>query len=185
MLAVRRHDRVGVRESLVDADGHGFLTDVEVHETPDTGGAVQLHAAFLEPADAQHRLEQGKAVRGLTVRPGGGSRCVGGAGSAHADCSVLAREEASGEESAFSRVEVSPSGRPSSRARSRRRMTLPMAGVRQVLVEGDLARRHGRAQSASGEGQQFLPGCGGRVEARPQRDERLDDVPGDRIGVGR
>lgn len=67
VFAVRRHDRVVVREGLVDADGHGFLADVEVHETADAGRAVQLHAAFLEPADAQHRLQQGQTVRGLTV----------------------------------------------------------------------------------------------------------------------
>src|SRR5690606_14688519 len=102
-------------------------------EAADLRGAVQLHAPFLEPPDAEHALEQVRPVPG--VRPPGRRRTGtltplglrgppaglggrrglagtgGGAGRAHADPS---------------RVDTSPVGRPSSRARSTRRTTLPL-----------------------------------------------------------
>ena len=98
VLAVGGHDGVVGCERLHHPDGDGLLADVEVHEAADLGGAVQLDAALLEPADAQH----------LPVEPAG---VLDVEGFAHAPSS---------------RVDRSPSGRPSSRARSSRRTILPL-----------------------------------------------------------
>ena len=100
VLAVRRDDRVLRRERLHRTDRDGLLADVQVHEAADLRRAVELDALLLEPAHPQHLAQQLEAVLAVDVR-----------GRAH---------------DAGSSVEVSPSGSPSSRAFSSRRMILPL-----------------------------------------------------------
>ena len=83
---------------------------------------------------------------------------------------------------AASRVDRSPSGRPSSRAFSRRRMILPLLRLREVLVEGDGARSNGGAEPAASEPEELEAEVLARPVAGAQRHERLDDFSGDRIG---
>src|SRR5690606_1936102 len=80
------------------ADRDRLLTDVEVEEAADLALRIELGRLLLEAPDAEHLPEQVHEVLS--------------GGRAHA--------------SLPSRVEVSPSGRPSSRALSRRRMILPL-----------------------------------------------------------
>ena len=54
VVAVGREDRVVVAQVSHDADRDRLLADVQVEEPADPRGAVQLDAALLEPADAQH-----------------------------------------------------------------------------------------------------------------------------------
>jgi hypothetical protein len=105
VLAVGGHDIVRALESVDDAGGYRLLADVEVQEAADLAGAVELRRFLLHAADAQHVGEQPQREFGLE-----GHRAAGGRGD-HAPAS---------------RVEVSPSGRPSSRALSSRRMILPL-----------------------------------------------------------
>ena len=75
-----------------------------MQEAADLAGAVELRALLLEAADAQHLPQQGAHVRGVVLEA--------------ASFGVIVIP--------FSSVEVSPSGSPSSRALSRRRMILPL-----------------------------------------------------------
>ena len=81
--------------------GDGLLADVQVEKATDLAGAIELGTALFEAADADHLAEQEQAVVAGEVLVGHGQE-------------------------ALSRVERSPSGRPSSRALSRRRMILPL-----------------------------------------------------------
>ena len=82
-----------------------------------------------------------------------------------------------------SSVEVSPSGSPSSRALSNRRMILPLRVRGSVVDELDLLRRDDRAKPRTREAQQLAPQRIVRLEAVLQGDERLDDLTGDRVGL--
>ena len=54
VVSVRRHDRL-VREHLIEHPGRDrLLTYIEVDESTDPFSGVELRAALLEPADAQH-----------------------------------------------------------------------------------------------------------------------------------
>ena len=75
---------------------------------------------------------------------------------------------------------------PAGRARapcSSRRMILPLRVLRQVGAEVDLLRRHGRAEPLPRVAQQLPAQRVGRLEAGLQRDERLDDLAGHRVGL--
>src|SRR4029079_422460 len=66
VLAVGRHQVVGVAERLGGADDRGLLADAEGEEAADLRLRVHLARALLETADEQHLLEDGEA--GLLVR---------------------------------------------------------------------------------------------------------------------
>src|SRR5512138_1351769 len=115
VLSIGGDDVVLGRERRHGARRHGFLPNVEVQEAADLARAVELGALLLQPPDAQHVGEQpdrklarerNRARRGRRR----GMKLANG-NLAHAG---------------LSSVEVSPSGRPSSRALSRRRMILPL-----------------------------------------------------------
>ena len=120
-------------------------------------GAVQLDAALLEAADPQHRAQQ------LDAR------------SRSADRRLVGHDGRSS-------VDRSPSGRPSSRAFSRRRMILPLRVLGRSSAKLDLARGHGGAQPLAGEPHELPPQLVGRLRARVQRHEGLDDLAGDLVG---
>ena len=102
VLAIGGHDRVVRRETLQRADGHGLLADVEVQEAADLALAVLLRARLLEAPDAHHPAQEPQRV-----------------------VAVAWREERV-RRHGLSSVEVSPSGSPSSRARSSRRRIFPL-----------------------------------------------------------
>ena len=54
VLAIGRHHGVGGRERLHDADRVRLLADIKMKEAADLRGRIELDAAFLEAADAQH-----------------------------------------------------------------------------------------------------------------------------------
>ena len=83
----------------------------------------------------------------------------------------------------LSSVDVSPSGKPSSRAFSRRRMILPLRVLRQRRQEGDLLRRDRGAQPLARVAEQIHAQVVGRVVPGLQRDERLDDLADHGIGL--
>jgi hypothetical protein len=58
VLAVGSHDRVLRPEHIDHAHRARLFADPEVHEPSDGAGAVELHAAFLEAADAEHLPQQ-------------------------------------------------------------------------------------------------------------------------------
>ena len=58
VLAVRRDDGVVRAEHLHHADRDRLLAVVEMQEAADLPGAVELRAAVLELADAQHLAQQ-------------------------------------------------------------------------------------------------------------------------------
>ena len=105
VLAIGRDHRVGWRQRLHRTDGDRLLADVEMHESADLLLLIKLGAFLLEAPDAHHRAQQCQQVLAVQMR-------LWRMGVAH--------------DGASSRVERSPSGRPSSRARSRRRMILPL-----------------------------------------------------------
>ena len=84
---------------------------------------------------------------------------------------------------ALSSVETSPSGRPSSRAFSRRRMILPLRVVGTVVDELDLLRGDDGAEPHARVGEQLLLELARGLVARLQRHERLHDLAGDRVGL--
>ena len=129
VLAVGRDDRVVGLQRRHHPGGHRLLADVHVQEAADRPGAVQLHAALLEAAHEQHVAQQSHVAGRIGGHRGAPS---GSAGT--------------------SRVLRSPSARPSSRARSRRRMILPGPGLGQVVVERDLPWRDRRDPAADGHG---------------------------------
>ena len=85
--------------------------------------------------------------------------------------------------SPLSSVERSPSGRPSSRALSRRRMILPLRVCGRCVPEIDLLRRDRRPEPLAGVAEQFPAQLLARLVARLQRDERLDHLARHRIGL--
>ena len=157
VLAIGRDDGVVRAERRHHADGDRLLADVEVQEAADLARAVELGALLLEAADAQHLAQQGDARASGVV-------------AAIMRCPPASR--------------VSPSGRPSSRALSRRRMILPLRVRGSVREEVDLLRRDGGAEALAREARAARSASAslGR-EARLQRDERLHDLHGDRIGL--
>ena len=104
MLAVGRDDPVALLEHRDDADGDRLLAVIEMQEASDLLLGVELGAFVLEPANADHLLQQVEHMRARQAR------LVDGCGH----------------RSSLSSVEMSPSGRPSSRALSSRRMILPL-----------------------------------------------------------
>lgn len=84
---------------MQDADRHRFFTDVQVQKAANPAFPVQLAGTLFETADAYHVPQQIQ---------------FGLPGQRH------------GRHDGFSRADVSPSGRPNSRALSRRRMSLPL-----------------------------------------------------------
>ena len=100
VLAIGGDHRILGPDGLHDPDRDRLLAVVEVQKAPDLLRLVQLEALLLEPADADHLLEQMEIVRVVEVDLG--------------------------HRSSLSSVERSPSGSPSSRALSRRRMILPL-----------------------------------------------------------
>ncbi len=99
VLAIGRDHGVIGLQRLRHTDGDGLLADVEVHEAADLRRAVELDTRLLEAADAQHLVQQHVSMTSIDPADVHESR---------------------------SRVERSPSGSPSSRALSRRRMILPL-----------------------------------------------------------
>ena len=101
MLAIGGDDGVFCRQRTHATGGDSFLPDVEVQESPDLPRAVQLGTLLLEPPNAEHVTQERESQFAIERR----RWC----GRAHVASSV----------------EVSPSGRPSSRARNTRRAILP------------------------------------------------------------
>jgi len=55
VVAVARDDLVvALLDALLNTDGHGFLTDVQVAEAPDQAHAVQLARALFKATDEDH-----------------------------------------------------------------------------------------------------------------------------------
>src|SRR6185437_9095229 len=112
-------------QRLHDADRYGFLAVVEMHEATDFPGLVQLETFLLEPADPQHAHQQATHMR-------------------------VVKAELVGHRTSLSSVDRSPSGSPSSRALSRRRMILPLRvrgrpGVKSISFGATVAPRRLRA----------------------------------------
>ena len=107
MLAVGRDDCVRWGQCRQRTDGDRLLADPQVEEAADLAGAVALRAGLLEAPDPQHRpiVVEERGPRGLCC-PCQGDRVGHGVAS--------------------SKVERSPSGSPSSRALSNRRMIFPL-----------------------------------------------------------
>ena len=82
-----------------------------------------------------------------------------------------------------SSVETSPSGRPSSRARSRRRTILPLSGSSgsRRRTRPRAARPPRRAVRGRGRAARARSASSASTAGR-ERHERLDDLPGDRVG---
>ncbi len=106
------HGVIG-REGLHHADGARLLADAEVEEAADRRLAVELDAALLEATDPQHLAQQ---VEGVVLLGRASLRRV----------ALADRRSRSPRHCCASSVEVSPSGMPSSRALSSRRMILPL-----------------------------------------------------------
>src|ERR1019366_7430192 len=96
VLAVSGEDGVLTRKLGHYAARDRLLADVQVQEAADLAGAVDLRAFFLESANARHLPQVAERPFPVDVHD------------------------------ADSSVDVSPSGRPSSRALRRRRMILPL-----------------------------------------------------------
>ncbi len=67
MFAVSGHHGVVGAQRLHQTRRDGFFADVEVHESADFRGAVELDAALFEAADPQHLPQQFGAVLGLSA----------------------------------------------------------------------------------------------------------------------
>ncbi len=65
VFAVGGHHGVVGAQRLQQPDRDGFLADVEVHESADLRGAVELDAALLETSDPHHLPQQLGALLGL------------------------------------------------------------------------------------------------------------------------
>src|SRR6516164_1226589 len=104
VIAVGGNDPVALLEHRNDADSDCFLPIIKVQESPDLLLSIEFGAFILEAADADHLLQKIERV------PPRQSRLVSNYGH----------------RSSLSSVEMSPSGRPSSRALSSRRMILPL-----------------------------------------------------------
>ena len=154
MLAVRRDHRVLGAERGEHAGRDRLLADVEVEEAADLLCRVVLGAALLEPPDRGSSAPQ---------QPRAPRRASG----------VTARPRAS---------TVSPSGRPSSRARNSRRMILPLRVRGRSGDERDLARRD-RGPEVLARDARALRRAAPRWPRYPglSDDERLDDLAGDRV----
>src|ERR1035441_6601025 len=100
VLAVGRDDRVIWPERLHRADCDRLLADVQVHETADLRRAVELDALLLKAANQEHLPKQVESVLAIDGRLG-----PHGSGSS---------------------VEMSPSGKATSRALSQRGTILPL-----------------------------------------------------------
>ena len=96
VLAIRGNDVVVGGQRLHHADADRFFTAVEMEKAANLLGAVRFGTLIFETPDQEHAAQLGE--------------------------SVFAR----GAHGSVSRVETSPSGRPSSRALSKRRMILPL-----------------------------------------------------------
>src|ERR1039457_3028372 len=104
VLAIGRDDPITLFQRRDDAHRDRLLAIVKMHEAANLLLCVQLGALLLKAADADHLLQQIQHVFARQMRLFG----------------VL------GHRSSLSSVEMSPSGRPSSRALSSRRMILPL-----------------------------------------------------------
>ena len=159
MLAIGRDDPVPLLEHRDHTHGDRLLSVIEVQEASDLFLGVKLRAFVLEPADADHVLQQ-------VERMGSGEpRLIDG--RCH--------------RSSLSSVEMSPSGRPSSRALSSRRMILPLRVLgrfsRKTISLGAIAGPSRLPRMA----QQLLAQSLARLHAILQRDEGLDHLSGSRV----
>jgi hypothetical protein len=100
VLAIGRDHRVLRGERPHRAHRHRLLAYIKVEESPDLPGAVSLRGLLLEAPDPEHLAQERVAV--------------------------LAGGRRRGHRAPVSSVEVSPSGRPSSRAFRSRRMIFPL-----------------------------------------------------------
>src|SRR5689334_604043 len=102
VVAIGRDDRIVRSEGPHGADGHRFFADIEVQEATNLASAVEPRAFLLEAANEDEIVEDGMRERAVRDR-----------------LNDVAHD-------AVSNVEVSPSGNPSSRAFSKRRMIFPL-----------------------------------------------------------
>ena len=161
VVAVGGDERVVRPERRHGPGRDRLLADVEVEEAADLAQAVQLGRLLLEAPDEEHLAKEREPL--LAVEPGEGRRR-----SAHA---------------LSSSVETSPSGRPSSRALSRRRMILPLrvrgtVGTNEISFGATTAPSRTRAWASSSRSS-----SGDASKPRLQRDEGLDDLAGHRVGL--
>ena len=137
VFAIRGDDVVVGRKRLHHADADGFFADIEVQEAANLLGAVRFGTLIFEAPDQEHAAQDWSQ-------------------------SALAR----GVHEAVSRVEISPSGRPSSRALSRRRMILPLFVRGRCCWNSSSLGAIGRAQTLAPEADQFQTQLFARLEAR-------------------
>ncbi|MCY1231327.1 hypothetical protein D9M72_437720 [compost metagenome] len=67
VFPVRCHHGVVRSQGAHHTCGHRFLADINVQESADLGGAVELHALLLEPPHPQHLAEQVAGMVGVRV----------------------------------------------------------------------------------------------------------------------
>src|SRR6516164_3850272 len=104
VFAICRDNPITLLQHRDDSDRDRLLAIIEVQESADFLLCVEFSTFILETADADHLLQQIQHV--LTGQPWFFAWC--------------------GHRSSLSSVEISPSGKPSSRALSNRRMILPL-----------------------------------------------------------
>ena len=158
VVAVGGHDGVTRLQRSHDTDRDRFLPVVEVQEAADLLRLVELDALGLEAANAQHLPVQVLQVRTVEM-------------------DLFAHF------SSLSRVDRSPSGRPSSRALSSRRMILPLR------VLGRLARKSISLGATAAPSRLRAWPSNSRRSASPgskpglERDEGLDHLAHHRVGL--
>ena len=159
MLPIGRDDPVALLQHGDDAHRDRLLSVVKVKKAADLLLGVEFGALVLELTDADHLLQQ---VQRMLPRQ---MRLI----------------DHCGHRSSLSSVEISPSGRPSSRALSRRRMILPLRVFgrfwRNAMSFGATAgpRRYRAWPSNS------LRSASRGLEAALERDEGLDHFAGGRV----
>src|SRR3974390_3449299 len=104
VLPICRHNPIALIQHRDDSDCDRLLAIIEVHEPADFLLRVEFSTFVLETTDSDHLLQQIQHV--LAGQPRLFTWC--------------------GHRSSLSSVEISPSGKPSSRALSNRRMILPL-----------------------------------------------------------
>ncbi len=117
VLSVGRDDRVASVQGTHRADGDRFLADVEMEKAADLLLLVELAGFLLQAADSDHLPEEIEQMLAAEMR-------FDRASVAHV--------------APLSSVDRSPSGRPSSRARSKRRMIFPLR-VRGISSRGSIS----------------------------------------------
>ena len=159
MLAVGGYHRVIGGQRPQRSGGHRLLADIQMEESPNLGFPVQLRALLFHAAHPHHVGQQ--ASRKVMV--------------GHIDTARMSGSPF------VSTVDVSPSGSPSSRAFSKRRMIFPLRVCGSVVDELDFLRRDRGAQPLARVAEQFQPQLFVGGEPVLERDERLHHLADRRV----